>query len=132
MITKKRGEVLANEENLVPFSERTTSEQREIAQKGGIASGETRRKRKTLKENMNILLSLPITDDTQKKEAIKLGIDINTADNSTLVALALFKKAVDFGDVAAIKELRNLIGEDVTENQSTGKLESLINGLKDE
>lgn len=32
-----------NNENLIPFNQRTESEQREIAQNGGIASGEARR-----------------------------------------------------------------------------------------
>ena len=44
------GEVLANTENLVSLADRTMEEQRAIASAGGKASGEARRKRKTLKE----------------------------------------------------------------------------------
>ena len=43
--------------------------------------------------------------------------------------LALFNRAKS-GDVAAIKELRNLIGEDSAEDKSAGQLERLIEGLK--
>lgn len=46
-----------NEKNLVPNTERTESEQREIRQAGGRKSGETRRRKKGLKSLMNDLLS---------------------------------------------------------------------------
>lgn len=39
---------MANEQNLIPNSERTPSELREITRKGGIASGQARRERKAL------------------------------------------------------------------------------------
>ena len=38
--------------NLIPQSKRTKSEQREIATKGGIASGEARREKKIIKEEI--------------------------------------------------------------------------------
>jgi len=50
---------LPNEKNLKSLKQRTTSEQREIAIKGGKASGEARRKRKTLKEELLALLEEP-------------------------------------------------------------------------
>ena len=40
---------MANEQNLIPFDERTESEQREIATAGGIASGAARRRKRALK-----------------------------------------------------------------------------------
>lgn len=121
--------MLANDKNLVPLGNRTTSEQREIAQKGGIASGESRRRRKLLKDSMNALLELPVSSTKEYNALIKMGIDIEDIDNSQLIVLALFNKAKS-GDVAAIKELRNLIGEDSAEDKSAGQLERLIEGLK--
>lgn len=41
-----------NDENLIPNSERTPSELREITRKGGINSGKSRRKKRTMKENL--------------------------------------------------------------------------------
>lgn len=49
-----------NEGNLKPQSRRTKSEQREVAQKGGRASGEARRRRRTLRQ---CLLALRDTED---------------------------------------------------------------------
>ena len=123
------GEVLANEKNLIPYSERSENEARENGRKGGIASGESRRKRKLLKDSMNALLELPVSSTKEYNALIKMGIDIEDIDNSQLIVLALFNRAKS-GDVAAIKELRNLIGEDSAEDKSAGQLERLIEGLK--
>lgn len=76
--------------NLIPLNERTKDEQRNIAIKGGIASGESRRKRKTFKEELLILLK---ENDTQKNISIKL-ID----------------KAMD-GDIKAFEVIRDTVGE---------------------
>lgn len=43
---------MANEQNLIPQSERTKDEQREIARLGGIKSGEARREKKIFKEEI--------------------------------------------------------------------------------
>lgn len=45
-----------NEENLVSLADRTTEEQRAIAKKGGIASGEARRQKATMKKTLEMLL----------------------------------------------------------------------------
>ncbi|MBO7314899.1 MAG: hypothetical protein J6U49_04450 [Alistipes sp.] len=60
-----------NDENLRPFSERTESEQREIRSKGGKASGEARRAKKTLADAIRAVLDeeLPGTNLT-RREAI--------------------------------------------------------------
>lgn len=121
--------MLANEKNLIPYSERSENEARENGRKGGIASGESRRRRKLLKDSMNALLELPVSSTKEYNALIKMGIDIEDIDNSQLIVLALFNRAKS-GDVAAIKELRNLIGEDNTEDKSAGQLERLIEGLK--
>ena len=51
---------MANEENLIPIQNRTTSEAREISAKGGKKSGEARRRKKDMKAKMKLLLSLPV------------------------------------------------------------------------
>ena len=56
---------MAGEENLIPFNERTEEEQRAIAKKGGQASGKVRRERKAMKETLELLLAMPLTDKKQ-------------------------------------------------------------------
>ena len=125
-----RGEVLANEKNLVPFTSEQSHEEAVInGRKGGVASGQAKRRRKLLRDSMNALLELPVSSTKEYNALINIGIDIEDIDNSQLIVLALFNKAKS-GDVAAIKELRNLIGEDSAEDKSAGQLERLIEGLK--
>ena len=81
---------MANTENLVSLADRTTEEQRAIASAGGKASGEARRKRKTLKEELLLILSEGETKQT--------------------VTLALIEKAMS-GDTKAFEVIRDTIGE---------------------
>lgn len=66
-----------NEQNLkgYGFHERTASEQREIASKGGIASGKSRREMKVLREHLNQILDEEIEYDGEiisKKHVIAI------------------------------------------------------------
>ena len=125
----KRGDRRLNKghENLIPLNERTKEEQRGIAQSGGIASGEARRRRKALKETMEALLSLPISDRRRFNNAAKLGFNVEDLDNGTLIVIALWERAIS-GDVPAIKELRALIDES---GGDSGQLEKLLRGILD-
>ena len=49
-------------ENLIPMNQRTVEEQREITRKGGIASGEARRKKRDIAEIARAVLELQVTD----------------------------------------------------------------------
>ena len=81
---------MANEQNLISLADRTTSEKREIAKKGGKASGEARRKRRTLKEELLLMLEDP---EIQKK-----------------LTAAMIEKGLD-GDIRAFEVIRDTIGE---------------------
>ena len=72
------------------FDNLTADEQLERAKKGGVASGESRRQRKTLKEELITLLE---QGDTQEK-----------------ISLALLQKAMN-GDTKAFEVIRDSIGE---------------------
>ena len=79
---------MAGKENLRPVSSK--DEARERGRKGGLASGEARRKRKTLKEELLLMLS---EGETQQS-----------------VTLALIEKAIS-GDTKAFEVIRDTIGE---------------------
>lgn len=120
---------MANEQNLKPQNKRTKSEQREIARKGGIKSGEVRRKKKALKETMQMLLDLPVNNTKIFNKMSEFGIDLGEIDNNTRLMYSLLQKAFT-GDVYAIKEVRSVIGEDVN-GEALDKLDELLQGLKD-
>ena len=90
---------MTNSKNLKPLNKRTKSEQREIAKKGGIASGKVRRKRKTLREELIFLLDREISNSKGEK--------VTTKEEA---AAALIKKAIQ-GDVKAFEVIRDTIGE---------------------
>ena len=95
-----------NEKNLVSLSERTTSEQREIAQKGGIASGVARRKKKTTAELINKMLSAPMTDKGKETAAqFTDGLEDEELTNNVLICTGLMKAAAS-GNIAAFDKLQ--------------------------
>lgn len=82
--------------NLVPQSRRTKSEQKKIATMGGIASGEARRRKRDIKEYLEILL--------EKELQTKDG---KVMQGSERIATALFTKAAN-GDLKAIQQVLDL------------------------
>lgn len=56
-----------NEDNLIPNSERSPSELREMGKKGGIRSGEVRRRNKRLREGAGLLAEIFAESEEGKK-----------------------------------------------------------------
>ena len=54
---------MAGKDNLIPQNLRTKEQQREIAQKGGIASGKARKEKADLKKQLQIFLESDATTD---------------------------------------------------------------------
>lgn len=106
---------MANEKNLVPFDERTESEQREIASAGGKASGKARRRKKSLKQKMQLLLSLPAVDNDQA-ELSAMGVDPEDMDNEMVLAKALFLAAAE-GDTKAFDRIQDVLGRTVAREE---------------
>ena len=104
---------MAGEENLIPMSERSKEEVREIARRGGIKSGETRRRKKTMKENLELLLTMSVGKG--EKADIENGENIKdyAKENVTVeqaILIAQIQKALK-GDAQAFEMIRDLIGE---------------------
>jgi len=117
---------VANEQNLIPFtSDQNREEAKKNGRKGGIKSGEVRRQRKAMKEQMELLLSLPFNLTDSKGNAVVdtlefLGIDKDQIDNQMAMNIALWQTAINSNNrqqVQAIKEIRD-ITKDNKENQT--------------
>lgn len=65
---------MANEQNLKPLNKRTKSEQREIAKKAGLASGQARKRKKYIKENLESLMEMDLKDIRLKNRMLDLGV----------------------------------------------------------
>lgn len=106
---------MANERNLVPNSARTPSERRENASKAGIASGAARRRKKNLKQKMQLLLSLPAADNDQS-ELATMGVDPEDMDNEMVLVKALFLAAAA-GDTRAFDRIQDVLGKSVAREE---------------
>ena len=91
--------VVHNEDNLIPFSERSKEEARMYGKKGGIASGEARRAKRDLRKAMELLLEKEFRD---AKGGSKSGAE--------LLAFKQFQKALD-GDTRAFEVVRDTAGQ---------------------
>ena len=91
---------MSGSNNLIPNSARTPEERRQLAAKAGKASGEVRRRKKTMRQQLELLLGMKACDKDIEELGL-LGIDPADADNSMVIIKGLFLKAAE-GDVPAI------------------------------
>ena len=121
-----------NEKNLIPNNERSPSEVRENGRKGGRASGQARREKKTIQKILADLLDSEIKDSPQfAKLASKMGVerDKSVKDIFTMVCLLNSVKSGNLGD---LERLSKLLGEDNVKEQNNGILDELTEYLKNE
>lgn len=97
---------MANEENLVPMSQRTESEVRELASKGGKASGEARRKKRDAKSAARLILNLTAAEGVQKNLQ-QMGVEEEDFTNMVAIMARAFQKAMT-GDVGAMNFLMEM------------------------
>lgn len=106
---------MANEQNLIPFTERSESEVRELNSKGGVNSGEARRRKRDIRLALEALLEKDISD--------KHG---NTMSTAEAIALKQIEKALK-GDTRAFEVVRDSAGQkpndriDITVNDDSAK-----------
>ena len=97
--------------NLVPLNKRTKEEQRTIQQDGGISSGISRRRKRSLKEAADLYLSLPVSDRKMWNKISRRGVDPEDIDNQMAMIIGL-TMAATAGDAKAAKIIVDLLGED--------------------
>jgi hypothetical protein len=99
----------------------TKEEQRELASKGGKASVEARRRKKSQKQALETILSLKVKDSKAQLKLSQLGIKKSDMDNQMLMLVAVFLKACK-GDVRAAEYIRGTLGEDPILIQNEGQV----------
>ena len=120
---------MANEKNLIPLSERTKNEQREIAKKGGQASGAARRRKKSLKEAADLYLSLPVTDKRRLNKLKRRDLDPADIDNQMAMVVGLVEAAT-CGDAKAAKVVLEMLGDDPAQKNAGESLSTLYDALE--
>ena len=101
---------MPNEKNLIPFNQRTESEAREYGRAGGIASGASRRRKRSLKEAADIYLSLPVSDRRRWNKIARRGVDPEDVDNQMAMIIGL-TEAATMGEAKAAKVIIDLLGD---------------------
>ena len=102
---------MPNEKNLIPMDQRSKSEARELGRNGGIASGVSRRRKRSLKEAADLYLSLPVSDRKMWNKISRRGVDPEDIDNQMAMIIGL-TMAATAGDAKAAKVIVDLLGED--------------------
>lgn len=99
------------------FAKMTPEQRREYGRKGGLTKGENYKRRRELKETLNVLLDMPVSDG-KKNDIDKIKAFANlkgkniTVDQAMMVTLV--QKALK-GDLNAIAMIRDTIGEKPSE-----------------
>ena len=99
---------MANEKNLIPFtSEQSREEAKKNGQKGGIASGQARRRKKTMRELIEQVMPMAVDDKRLHAKLEKMGLD---PSHEIAIIVAAIKRA-ECGDIEAARFIRDTKGE---------------------
>ena len=102
---------MANEENLIPVTKLTESEARELSKRGGIASGVARRKKKTMRDTINLALGLRSElTDAEIERYMRFGFADEDIDNQAKIIMGIMKLAAE-GDIRAAEFIRDTAGQ---------------------
>lgn len=97
-------------ENLIDAAHRTEEELRAMTRKGGIKSGEVRRKRKTFREALEMLLMDAKLSEPVKMKLKEAGVAEEDMNHMTVILRSLIAKA-EAGDVQAYNAIVAQVGE---------------------
>lgn len=100
---------MANEQNLIPLNKRSKAEQRAIQSKAGKASGIARKRKKSMREAAQLLLSMTPTDEIME-ELKRMNFKKIDCDNSLALVVAMFQESLK-GSVKAAEFVRATAGE---------------------
>ena len=97
-------------ENLINPADRTSEELREMTRKGGIASGEARRRKKTMREALEFLMYESKLTEQYKQMLKEQGVKPEDMNHQMMITRSLIAKA-EGGDVQAYNAICAMIGE---------------------
>lgn len=99
-----------NDTNLIPMNQRSKNEARETGRKGGLKSGETRRRNRDIKKIVAAFLQAAPDAATAERLAV-MGIEDADITNKAGMVLAMYDAAMK-GNVKAFETLMKYSGED--------------------
>jgi hypothetical protein len=108
---------MANIDNLRPCEYKLSQEE---AKRGGIASGEARRQKKSLREKAKLLMSLSVKDQQDLSKAKELGLNTEDIDIEmmNLIHMLNIIKKENFNSVGAFNSIKDLTEEKTDTNET--------------
>jgi hypothetical protein len=106
-------------ENLINPKDRTSEELRAMTRKGGIASGEARRRKKTMREALEMLMYKCELPEQTKQMLRAEGVNDDEMNHQMVITRSLIAKA-ESGDVQAYNAICAMIGEKPAEKMELG------------
>lgn len=119
---------MPNEKNLVPYqytSDQNREEAAKNGRKGGKASGAARRRKRSLREAADLLLSMPVSDRRAWNKIARMGIDPSDVDNQMAMLVGLMQAGAQ-GDAKAAKLVFDALGE---EDKGSGDVVKIIDDI---
>jgi ribosome-binding protein aMBF1 (putative translation factor) len=98
-------------ENLIPANSRTEEELRQMTRNGGIKSGEARRRKKTMREALEMLMFKTELPEALKERLRAEGIMSDEDMNHQMVITRSLISKAEAGDVQAYQAICAMIGE---------------------
>lgn len=117
---------MANEQNLVSLKNRTTTEQRAIAQMGGKASGEARRKKKQRGDILREIINTEVTNEKMLANLRALGI---FKEHPTLEDYINATATRDLTKKASMQDVQRLNDEVYGPNKQQFELSGEVSGI---
>ena len=114
-------------ENLIDTAHRTEEELRAMTRKGGIKSGEARRRKKTMREALEMLMYKTELNEQTKQILKAEGVSEDDLNHQMVITRSLIAKA-ESGDVQAYNAICAMIGEKPAEKmEMAGNVVQTVN-----
>lgn len=109
--------------DLIPFNRMSAEEHVELSRKGGRASAEMRKNKKSMKELALTLLNSSKLNTAQKKKLRELGFDDEQFTYGAIITTAMLKNVVKNGDVRSAEFITALSGQKPIDKQVTTQVD---------
>lgn len=108
--------------NLIPTTMRSKEETRELGRKGGIQSGIARRQKKTMRDTLQMLLDLKVTDPKVVDNLNKKNVKKSEQTNQTAIMMKLVDDTMRKGSLEQIDKILEILGQKTLVNAETSTM----------
>lgn len=106
---------MANDENLIPLTERRKEDAKRIRQMGAHAANQARREKKGIRSALKMMAEMEHPDSKLTCEMEGLGIETT---NEVALAFTVFMNAIKRGDYKAMESIMSAIGDHADKEQA--------------